>query len=144
MKKIEKIAGNIGEVPGKTGNIERITKFFKNDINIIVCFVFFFMYTESRILFHTFDLREIPFFYKLMFHIGFYIPLGIFLWRTEFSILKIVIVLFLLSGIPEVYQHFFMQNLWMSNLLDFSSNLVGGIIGIFASILWTLKGLLTK
>ena len=124
--------------------IRNIFKFLFSYINIIIWVSFFFIYLEASRFFHTFDLTGFSYSYKVGYHIAFFIPLGIFLWRREYRIRNVIIVLLLLSAAPEAYQQYFREGTWEMNLLDFVINISGCVVGIFVGMLWTFRELVTK
>jgi len=124
--------------------INTIIRFLSNYLNIIVWIFFFFIYFEARVLFHTFDLTGFSFSYKVIYHIGFFMPLGIFLWRREFRLRNVMIVLLFLSAAPEAYQQFFREGTWEVNIIDFIINVAGCAVGIIIGMLMTFRELVTK
>lgn len=124
--------------------IRNIFKFLFRDINIIIWLSFFLIYLEAQRFFHTFDLTGFSYWYKVIYHIAFFIPLGIFLWRREFRLRNVIVVLFLLSAAPEAYQQYFREGTWELNLIDFVINISGCVIGILIGMLLTFRELVTK
>lgn len=116
-----------------------------NSLNILVWAIFLLVYANARYLFHSFDLTGFPFHIKVMYHLAFYVPLGVFLWRREFSVRNVATILLLLALVPEGYQYYLSVTVPLDiHLLDFSLNLAGGVVGICIGMVWTFREIIAK
>lgn len=113
--------------------------FARNIFNQFVWVIFFLIYVQTRWFVHTFDLTHVSVYFKAAYHILFYFPLGLFLWRRELSVSVIIGTLVILSAAPELYQHYFLLHQWENSLIDISTNVGGGILGILGGMMWTVR-----
>lgn len=115
-----------------------------NRINVAVWFMFFFCYSVVSAMYTTLRLAGVPYPFRASFHLAFYTPLGLYLWRREYSLYIVVFVLLLLSITPECIQYYYKREILHDFGIDVSLNIIGGIIGIAVGMVWTLRSLITK
>lgn len=113
-------------------------------LNIVAWVLFFFFYLTVGAVYTTWKLTEDPYPLRIFMHLFLYIPLGVFLWRREFSLSFMTPILLFMTIVPECVQYLYVRENLHDVGIDVFLNVIGGGVGMVVGMAWTLWSIVAR